>query len=433
MKNKKTNFIYFYQSNYNTLIKKLLLNRNKDAEDISETVKNILIKVKRNGDKALLSLINKFDKVNLTQLNQIKIEYKILKNAFQELPVDQKNALKFTVKRIRSFHEKQTPKGFEYKDELGVRLGLKFQPINSVGFYVPGGKAIYPSSIIMNVIPALVAGVSKRKLVTPLSIINPPQIVLASAYISEINDFYAMGGAHSIAALAYGTETIEKVDKIVGPGNAYVAEAKRQVFGKVGIDSIAGPSEILIVSDNKSNPDWIAYDLLSQSEHDEKAQSILITDDKIFAKKVEKSIILALNSLPRKKIASESWYSNGKIIILKNLEQSIDLINSIAPEHLELAMDNPNDFFKKIRNAGSIFIGRYTPEAIGDYVAGPNHVLPTGGTARFSSGLGVNDFMKRSTFIECNKKNLFVLRKHASILADLEGLKAHKISMDIRK
>ena len=433
MKNNKTNFIFFDKPNFNSLLRKLLLSKNENIEDVSEIVKNIIFKVKNKGDKGLLSLIKKFDNDKINNLDEIKISHKIMKKAFHDLPLDQKNALKFTVNRIRSFHEKQIPKNLDYKDELDVRLGLKFEPINSVGFYVPGGKAIYPSSIIMNVIPSLVAGVSDRKLVTPISVKNPPQIILATAYLTEVNELYAMGGAHSIAALAFGTESIDRVDKIVGPGNLFVAEAKRQVFGKVGIDSIAGPSEILIVSDNKSNPEWIAYDLLSQSEHDEDAQAILITDDKEFAKRVENSIELALKTLPRKKIASASWFTKGCIIVLENLEQSIDLINSIAPEHLEIAINNPNKFLKRIKNAGSIFLGRYTPEAIGDYVAGPNHVLPTGGTAKFSSGLGVADFMKRSTFIEGNKNNLFLLREYASILASLEGLEAHKISMDIRK
>ena len=433
MKNNKTNFIFFDKPNFNSLLRKLLLSKNENIEDVSEIVKNIIFKVKNKGDKGLLSLIKKFDNDKINNLDEIKISHKIMKKAFHDLPLDQKNALKFTVNRIRSFHEKQIPKNLDYKDELDVRLGLKFEPINSVGFYVPGGKAIYPSSIIMNVIPSLVAGVSDRKLVTPISVKNPPQIILATAYLTEVNELYAMGGAHSIAALAFGTESIDRVDKIVGPGNMFVAEAKRQVFGKVGIDSIAGPSEILIVTDNKSNPEWIAYDLLSQSEHDEDAQAILITDDKEFAKRVENSIELALKTLPRKKIASASWFTKGCIIVLENLEQSIDLINSIAPEHLEIAINNPNKFLKRIKNAGSIFLGRYTPEAIGDYVAGPNHVLPTGGTAKFSSGLGVADFMKRSTFIECNKNNLFLLREYASILASLEGLEAHKISMDIRK
>ncbi len=433
MKNNKTNFIFFDKPNFKFLIRKLLLRKNKNVDDVSEVIKNIIFKVKSNGDKGLLSFIKKFDDPNINKVNDIKVSYKIMKKAYQDLPLEQKNALKFTINRIRSFHEKQTPKNLDYRDELDVRLGLKFEPISSVGFYVPGGKAIYPSSIIMNIIPSLVAGVSDRKLITPFSLKNPPQIVLATAYLTEVSELYAMGGAHSIAALAFGTESIERVNKIVGPGNKYVAEAKRQVYGKVGIDSIAGPSEILVVADNKSNPDWIAYDLLSQSEHDEEAQAILITDDKDYARKVDNSINLSLKTLPRNKIASTSWFSNGCIIVLEDLKQSVDLINSIAPEHLELAVNNPNKFLRRIKNAGSIFLGRYTPEAIGDYIAGPNHVLPTGGTAKFSSGLGVTDFMKRSTFIECNKNNLIVLREYASILASLEGLEAHKISMNIRK
>ena len=433
MKRNKVQFLNYSHKKFNNLFDKFFSNRGEMEKDVSRKVSDILYKIKFKGDSELLSMIKKYDNASVNKLEQIKIDFKTLKKSFDELPLKQKESLRFASKRIKDFHKKQMPVPFEFEDNLGVKLGMKFNPIESVGLYVPGGKAIYPSSVLMSCIPALVSGVKRRILVSPVSIVNPPKIVLAAAYLSEVSEFYAMGGAHAIASLAYGTNFIPKVDKIVGPGNLFVSEAKRQVFGKVGIDSIAGPSEVLIISDNKNDPNWIAYDLLSQSEHDEDAQSILITDDICFGKKVERCIRDALTTLPRKKIASESWFKNGAIIIVNNLMDSINLINQIAPEHLELSVDKPNAFLKKIKNAGSIFIGRYTPEAIGDYVAGPNHVLPTGGSARFSSGLGVEDFFKRSTFVECNKDNLSILRKHASVLAEIEGLDAHKISMDIRK
>ena len=433
MNNNKVKFLNYKQKEFSDLFKKFLSNRGSIKKDVSVIVRDILSEIELKGDNALLSMIRKYDKFSINNLSEIKIDYKTLKNSFEELPIEQKESLVFASKRIKNFHEKQMPNSFNFEDDLGVKLGVKFDPIESVGLYVPGGKALYPSSVLMNSIPAMVAGVRKRILVSPISNVNPPKIILAAAYLADVTEFYAMGGAHAIASLAFGTKSIPKVYKIVGPGNSFVSEAKRQVFGRVGIDSIAGPSEVLIVSDNKNDPEWIAYDLLSQSEHDEDAQAILITDDIKFGEKVELSIQNALKTLPRKKIASESWFKNGAIIIVKDLKDSINLINEIAPEHLELSIDNPYSFLEKIKNAGSIFIGRFTPEAIGDYVAGPNHVLPTGGSAKFSSGLGVEDFFKRSTFIECNKQNLLILRKHASILADIEGLDAHKISMNIRK
>ena len=432
MKKNNLMFLNYNDKNFKFLFKDILSKRGKVTQNISDDVRDIILQIRNKGDKALLSMIKKYDHLDIQSINEIKIGYKSLKSAYNDLPIKQKEALKFSFKRIKSFHEKQIPIPYSYKDDLGVKLGLKFNSIASVGFYVPGGKALYPSSVLMNLIPAVVAGVENKILVSPISLIDPPKIILASAYLSEVTDFFSMGGAHSIAALAYGTKSIQNVDKIVGPGNSYVAEAKRQVFGNVGIDSIAGPSEILIVSDNQSNPEWIAFDLLSQAEHDEEAQSILITDDKDFAKKVEHYVKSILNTLPRKEIASTSWYNNGAIIIIDNISNSYKLINEISPEHLQLSVNQPNKYLNKIKNAGAIFLGRYTPEAIGDYVAGPNHVLPTGGSARFSSGLGVYDFIKRSSYVECNKENLLILSKHASILADAEGLDAHKISMKIR-
>ena len=429
----KVTYLYSKETNFDQKLKEFLKIRNTFDMEIEQNVLSIINQIKTSGDSALITMINKFDNISCLDLENIKIENKLLKKAFEDLPIKLKNAMKLASNRIKSFHEKQKIKGFDYEDELGVNLGLKYSPIKRVGFYTPGGKALYPSSVLMNVVPALVAGVDERVLVSPINLGKNTEILLAAAYLAEVTEFYRMGGAHAIATLALGTEKIKKVDKIVGPGNAYVAEAKRQLFGKVGIDSVAGPSEVLIVADKNNNPEWIAIDLLSQAEHDENAQSILITDDEKFGKLVEDHIVKLLETLPRKKIASSSWYKNGLIIIIENITECIDIINEIAPEHLELCIENPKFYLNDIKNAGSIFLGSYTPEAIGDYIAGPNHVLPTGGTARFSSGLGTNDFLRRTTFVQCNEYNLNKLGKHAEILADAEGLDAHRMSIYTRR
>ena len=433
MINFKVKYLYSKETNFDLKLKEFLQIRNSFNIDIEQNVLDIINQIKTNGDSALITMINKFDKISCFELDNIKIENKLLKNAFEDLPINLKNAMKLASNRIKTFHEKQKIKGFDYKDELGVNLGLKYSPIKRVGFYTPGGKALYPSSVLMNVVPALVAGVDERVLVSPINLEKSSDILLAAAYLAEVTEFYRMGGAHAIAALAFGTKDLKKVDKIVGPGNAFVAEAKRQLFGKVGIDSVAGPSEVLIVADNKNNPEWIAIDLLSQAEHDENAQSILVTNDEKFAKLVENQIVKLLETLPRKQIASSSWYNNGLILIIEHINECIDLINQIAPEHLELCIENPKLYLDVINNAGSIFLGSYTPEAIGDYIAGPNHVLPTEGTARFSSGLGTSDFLRRTTFVQCNKYNLNELGKHAEILADAEGLDAHRMSINTRR
>ena len=433
MSNTKVKYLYSKEDNFDKKLNEFLKIRNVSNLDIEKNVSDIINQVKINGDSALVNMINKFDKIKCSNLENIKIEYKLLKKAFKDLPIDLKNAMKLASNRIKSFHEKQKLKGFDYEDKLGVNLGLKYSPIKRVGFYTPGGKALYPSSVLMNVVPALVAGVDERVLVSPINLKKNSDILLAAAYIAEVTEFYRMGGAQAIAALAFGTESIKKVDKIVGPGNAYVAEAKRQLFGKVGIDSVAGPSEVLIVAEKNNNPEWVAIDLLSQAEHDENAQSILITNDKKFGNDVEGQIVKLLETLPRKKIASSSWYKNGLIIIVEHINECIDLINQIAPEHLELCIENPKLYLNDIKNAGSVFLGSYTPEAIGDYIAGPNHVLPTGGTARFSSGLGTNDFLRRTTFVQCNEFNLNELGKHAEILAKAEGLDAHRMSIHTRR
>ena len=410
----------------------LLRSRQTNQSNLYKTVYDIIEKVKKEGDLGLKELVQNFDKIKLNKIEELYISKNILKEAYLNLKKEEKIALDLAAKRIKEFHEHQKPRNIDYNDHVGVKLGLNYTPIEGVGFYVPGGKAIYPSSLLMNAIPALVAGVSRRIVVSPISDLEKSSIVLAAAYVAEVTDFICMGGAHSIGALAYGTETILPVNKIVGPGNAYVAEAKRQVFGKVGIDSIAGPSEVLIVADKTANPDYVAIDLLSQAEHDEQAQAILLTNDIELAQNVKMSIERFLKELPRSKIASSSWNDFGSIILFENMDEAIELVNEIAPEHLQLMTSNTENLLKKIKNAGAIFIGHFTPEAVGDYIAGPNHVLPTNGTAKFSSGLGVLDFCKRTTFVEFNKNNLDAIGKNVVTLAKAEGLDAHAMSVALR-
>ena len=410
----------------------LLRSRQTNQSNLYETVYDIIEKVKKEGDLGLKELVQNFDKIKLNKIEELYISKNILKEAYLNLKKEEKIALDLAAKRIKEFHEHQKPSNIHYNDHVEVKLGLNYTPIEGVGFYVPGGKAIYPSSLLMNAIPALVAGVSRRIVVSPISDLEKSSIVLAAAYVAEVTDFICMGGAHSIGALAYGTETILPVNKIVGPGNAYVAEAKRQVFGKVGIDSIAGPSEVLIVADKTANPDYVAIDLLSQAEHDEQAQAILLTNDIELAQNVKMSIERFLKELPRSKIASSSWNDFGSIILFENMDEAIELVNEIAPEHLQLMTSKTENLLKKIKNAGAIFIGHFTPEAVGDYIAGPNHVLPTNGTAKFSSGLGVLDFCKRTTFVEFNKNNLDAIGKNVVTLAKAEGLDAHAMSVALR-
>ena len=410
----------------------LLRSRQTNQSNLYKTVYDIIEKVKKEGDLGLKELVQNFDKIKLNKIEELYISKNILKEAYLNLKKEEKIALDLSAKRIKEFHEHQKPSNIDYKDHIEVKLGLNHTPIEGVGFYVPGGKAIYPSSLLMTAIPALVAGVSRRVVVSPISDLDKSSIVLAAAYVAEVTDFICMGGAHSIGALAYGTETITPVNKIVGPGNAYVAEAKRQVFGKVGIDSIAGPSEVLIVADKTANPNYVAIDLLSQAEHDEQAQAILLTNDLELAQNVQVSIERFLKELPRSKIASSSWNDFGSIILVENFDEAIDLVNEVAPEHLQLMTSNAENLLKKIKNAGAIFIGHFTPEAVGDYIAGPNHVLPTNGTAKFSSGLGVLDFCKRTTIVEFNKNNLDAIGKNVVTLAKAECLEAHAMSVALR-
>lgn len=400
--------------------------------DVNETVTKILKDVLKFGDQALVDYTNLLDRQNLTA-QDLAFSAEDLEAAEHKIEPQVLDALKLAADRIEKFHARQLPAGEDYTDDAGVRLGYRWTPVQAAGLYVPGGLAAYPSSVLMNAIPARVAGVKRLVMVvpTPDGIINP--LVLAAARIAGVREIYRIGGAQAIGALAYGTATIKPVDKIVGPGNAYVAAAKRQVFGTVGIDMIAGPSEILVVADTQNDPDWIAADLLSQAEHDRSAQSILITDDEQFAHSVEQAVERQLKTLGRENIARPSWERYGVTILVNDImTDAVALIDRIAPEHLELAIEDPDALFNMVSNAGAIFLGRYTPEAIGDYVAGPNHVLPTSRTARFSSGLGVLDFMKRTTFIGCNADSLGLIGPAAVQLAEAEGLQAHARSVSIR-
>ena len=409
----------------------LLKQERAGTQDVADVVSDIIDDVRRNGDAALIALTKKFDSIDLAEKG-FRVSLEEIQDATSNISKEELTALKLAAQRIEAFHAKQKPKDLSYIDEQGVGLGLRWRALDSVGLYVPGGTASYPSSVLMNAIPAKVAGVKRCVITVPSlnGMINP--MVLAAADIAGSTEVYRIGGAQAIAALAYGTESIVPVDKIVGPGNAYVATAKKMVYGKVGIDSIAGPSEVVIVADQKNNPEWIAYDLLAQAEHDTAAQSILITDDNSFADLVVSAIDDLLKSLPRSEIAEKSWNDHGAIIVLNSLDEAPSLIDMLAPEHLQFATDNPDKLSNKVSHAGAIFLGRYTPEAIGDYVAGPNHVLPTNKTARFSSGLSVFDFLKRTTIVDCNSDSLRAIAPSAITLANAEGLDAHAGSIAVR-
>lgn len=409
----------------------LVDSKRETDSDVSDTVAGIIADVIARGDAALIDLSRKFDNIDLAETG-IAISAEEIAKARSACSAETLAALEKAAERIEAFHKTQLPESIDYTDADGVGLGLRHTPVDAVGLYVPGGKAAYPSSVLMNAMPAKVAGVPRRVMMvpTPGGEINP--LVLAAAELGGITEIYRVGGAQAVAAMAYGTESIKPVDKIIGPGNAYVAAAKRQVFGKVGIDSIAGPSEILVVADANNDPSWIAIDLLSQAEHDEVAQSILITDDADFATAVEAAIAEHLSNLPRANIAGASWNDHGAVIVVKDLEDAIPLVDRLAPEHLELAVSDPDAMAAKIRHAGAMFLGRHTPEAIGDYVAGPNHVLPTARTARFSSGLGVLDFLKRTTWVKCTPASLAAIGPAAVTLAEAEGLGAHARSVSIR-
>lgn len=418
--------------NFSQALDELLAFDMSTADDVEQTVKTIIADVKRDGDSAVLEYTNRFDRVNISHASELKVTKEQLQASLSRIPEEQRIALEQAAERIRSYHKHQLSTSWQYDDGDGSILGQKITPMERVGLYVPGGKASYPSSVLMNAIPAKVAGVSSVVMVvpTPDGVIN--DTVFAAAAIAGIETIYTIGGAQAIAALAYGTESIPRVDKIVGPGNIFVATAKKQVFGQVAIDMIAGPSEILVVCDGKTDPDWIAMDLCSQAEHDENAQSILISDDADFLSQVESSLKRLVPDLQRKTIAQQSLKDRGAMILVDDLSQAIELSNRIAPEHLELSVENPESYLGDIKHAGAIFMGRHTPEALGDYCAGPNHVLPTSGTARFSSPLGVYDFQKRSSIIYCSPKKASELGEIASVLARSESLEAHAISAEYR-
>jgi histidinol dehydrogenase len=401
-------------------------------EQVNSIVKNIIKNVRQNGDEALLEYSERFDNLKLNSATKLEIPASELKNAFAKIPSIQREALILSADRVRSYHEKQVTESWRFKEDDGTMLGQQITPLDKVGMYVPGGKASYPSSVIMNAIPAKVAGVEELIMVVPTPNGEVNDMVLAAAYICEVDKVFTLGGAQAIAALAYGTQSIPQVDKIVGPGNIYVSMAKREVFGIVGIDMIAGPSEILVYCDGKTNPDWIAADLFSQAEHDENAQSILVTTNPEFVKKVQNSMNKLIETMPRKVIITKSIQNRGAIILVEDEKQAVDIINYISPEHLELSIADPEALLPKIRHAGAIFMGRFTAEAIGDYCAGPNHVLPTSRTARFSSPLGVYDFQKRSSLIMCSEDGANTLGKVAGVLADGEGLQAHAVSARYR-
>ena len=421
----------FSSKNFSKILNSYILNNRNTNLDLSEKVKKIVNSIIDEGDKALSELTFKYDNYNIEK-EGISVDEKDINNAYKECNKELVIALEKAAQRISDFHEKQIPNNISYTDDNNVELASRWTPLDSVGLYVPGGKASYPSSVIMTAIPAKIAKVPEVSMCvpSPKGYLNPS--VLVAAKICGVGNIYKIGGAQAIAAMAYGTNTIKRVNKIFGPGNAWVAEAKRQLFGKVGIDMVAGPSEILVISDDKSNPNWIATDLLSQAEHDTESQSILITDNIEFAIKVESAVDSLIESLDRKDIAKASWSKNGIIIVLESLEHSIEIVNKIAPEHLEISTDNPELIAEKINNAGSIFLGRFVPEAIGDYIAGPNHVLPTARTARFSSGISTLDYMRRTSLIKCDLEALTEIAPSAIKIAENEGLEAHALSMKIR-
>ena len=404
--------------------------RNESELDVSDIVTDIIADVRKNGDAALLAYAKKFDKAELTSLEVSDAE---IEEAFASVEPEFVEILREAAANIRAFHEKQMRQGFALRQENGVVIGQKITPIEKAGLYVPGGTAAYPSTVLMDSIPAKIAGCKEICIATPPRAngrINP--VILAAAKIAGVDRIFKMGGAQAIAALAYGTQSVPKVDKIVGPGNAFVAEAKRQVFGKVSIDMIAGPSEILVIADGKSDPAYVAADLLSQAEHDKMASAVLVTDSEELALQVQTEIEKQLSKLPREGIARVSIENNGKIIVADNFDDVLAVANEIAPEHLELCVDNPFDYLDKIQNAGSIFMGRYCPEALGDYFAGPNHTLPTSGTARFSSPLSVDDFIKKTQYTYYTKEALDKVGQKVAFFAEKEGLSAHARSATIR-
>ena len=413
-------------------LKKNISQRKFNTSDVKDKVKKIISEIRESGDEALIKFSSKFDNYTVKKAEELEISKENFSEALSKISREELEALKFAKKRIEEFASHQKSESWDYSSE-GIKLGEKITPINKVGIYVPGGSAVYPSSVLMNSIPAKVAGVKEIIMVVPSPNGEVNDLVLAAAHLGGVDRLFRIGGAHAIAALALGTNTIPKVNMIVGPGNQYVAAAKKELYGEVGIDNFAGPSEILIIADSKANISWIVADLFSQAEHDVLAQSILISPDKNLLKKVEERILKELPRQNRKSIIEESLQNFGLLINSKDIEEAIKISNDLAPEHLQMSVENSEDYLDKIENAGAIFLGEYTPEVFGDYCAGSNHVLPTVGTAKFSSPLGVYDFQKRSNIIKCSRESSKILAKHATVIANAEGLFSHKESAALRK
>ncbi|MEL6464403.1 MAG: histidinol dehydrogenase [Pseudomonadota bacterium] len=424
-------FLDYNAPDFEAAFAALLTAKREDSPDVDAVVADIIADVRKRGDAAVIDLTAKFDRIALTP-DTLRISADEVAQATDKVSAEDRAALDLAAARIRAYHEKQLPQDAQWTDDAGATLGWRWTPVSAAGLYVPGGLASYPSSVLMNAVPAKVAGVKRLAITvpTPDGVINP--LVLLAAQLSGVDEIYRIGGAQAVAALAYGTETIAPVDKITGPGNAFVAAAKRRVFGKVGIDMIAGPSEILVIADGDNDPDWIALDLLSQAEHDESAQSLLITTDAAFGRAVADAVNARLETLERRAIAGASWRDFGAIITVPDLDKAAALSDRIAPEHLELCVADPDALSAKITHAGAIFLGQWTPEAIGDYIGGPNHVLPTARSARFSSGLSVMDFVKRTTLARMSPDALRAIGPGAARLAASESLEAHGLSVTAR-
>ena len=425
-------FLTHSEDGFERAFERVVRDRRESDADVARDVGRILNEVRERGDKALVEYTMRFDDHRLTEDSDWRITAEECAAAHAALDPNLRDALQLAADRIRAYHQGQLPQNRDYTDDIGMRIGARWNAVEAAGLYVPGGRAAYPSSLLMNAIPAKVAGVDRLVVTTPTPKGESNPLVLAAAHIAGVDEIWRVGGAQAVAALAYGTDRIARVDVVTGPGNAWVAEAKRQLYGVVGIDMVAGPSEILVIADKDNDPDWIAADLLSQAEHDPTSQSILITDDRSFAKLVEDAVDLQFMSLPTAKTARTSWEANGLIVVVDTLDDAIPLADRLAAEHVQLAVADPEPLFAKLRHAGSVFLGRNTPEAVGDYVAGPNHVLPTGRRARFASGLSVLDFMKRTSFIDANTEALAAIGPAAVALAHAEGLPAHAKSIELR-
>ena len=411
---------------------RIVRDRRESDTQVGRDVASMINEVRERGDAALAEYTARFDSHRLAEDDDWCIPLAACREAYDALDPDLRDALETAASRIRAYHEGQLPENRDYTDDIGMRLGARWNAVEAAGLYVPGGRASYPSSLLMNAIPAKVAGVERLVVTTPTPGGETNALVLAAAHIAGVDEIWRVGGAQAVAALAYGTDRIGKVDVIAGPGNAWVAEAKRQLYGVVGIDMVAGPSEILVIADGNNNPEWIAADLLSQAEHDPTSQSILITDSDALARQVEDAVDLALMKLPTGKTAKASWDAHGLIVVVGSLDEAPALSDRLAAEHVELMVDEPQGLFDRMRHAGSVFLGRHTPEAVGDYIAGPNHVLPTGRRARFASGLSVLDFMKRTSFIDASEAALAAIGPAAVRLAEAEGLPAHALSISMR-